>query len=47
MAFSGNSGEKIFHNLQQLVATYCNQKFMKILLDAFSKTRKFLVILSD
>ena len=43
MAFSGNSLERVAHNLPQPIATYCNQKFAKILLAASLKPIKFLL----
>ena len=43
MDFSGNSETKADSNLTHPLTTFNNQKFLKILLDMFSITRKFLL----
>lgn len=40
-SFLGISWIQSGRNLQQLTATCCNQYFVDIFLDRFSKTRKF------
>jgi len=43
MGFPGNSLAALFRSLRQPAATYHNQIFVKILLDAISQERKLLV----